>query len=107
MNDYKATIEYLILQGYFVVIFSNEDLNLNLENVYVLNTEEMAQKARSVGAGVSETAKKSIETIVREKPKIGRNEKVTIKNINTGETKVLKFKQAEILIKKGEWVISS
>ena len=73
----------------------------------VLNTEEMAQKARSVGAGVSETAKQSIETIVREKPKIGRNEKVTIKNINTGETKVLKFKQAEILIKKGEWVISS
>ena len=73
----------------------------------VLNTEEMAQKARSVGAGVSETAKQSVETIVREKPKIGRNEKVTIKNINTGETKVLKFKQAEILIKKGEWVISS
>ena len=73
----------------------------------VLNTEEMAQKARAVGAGVSETAKQSIETIVREKPKIGRNEKVTIKNINTGETKVLKFKQAEILIKKGEWVISS
>ena len=73
----------------------------------ILNTEEMAQKARAVGAGVSETTKQSIETIVREKPKIGRNEKVTIKNINTGETKVLKFKQAEILIKKGEWVISS
>ena len=72
----------------------------------VLNTEEMAQKARSVGAGASARTQ-SIETIVREKPKIGRNEKVTIKNINTGETKVLKFKQAEILIKKGEWVISS
>ena len=35
----------------------------------------MAQKARAVGAGVSETTKQSIETIVREKPKIGRNEK--------------------------------
>ena len=59
-----------------------------------------------VGAGII-GRNQSIETIVREKPKIGRNEKVTIKNINTGETKVLKFKQAEILIKKGEWVISS
>lgn len=44
LNDYMATIEYLILQGYFVVIFSNEDLNLNLENVYVLNTEDPHNK---------------------------------------------------------------
>ena len=73
----------------------------------VLNTEELAQKARSVGAGVSPSQRKTIETIVREKPKIGRNEKVTIKNIATGETKTLKYKQAELLIKKGEWVIST
>ena len=71
----------------------------------VLNTEEMAQKARSIGSTASEN--QSIETVVREKPKIGRNEKVIIKNISTGETKTLKFKQAEFLIKKGEWVISS
>ena len=73
----------------------------------VLNTEELAQKARSVGAGVSPSQRQTIETIVREKPKIGRNEKVTIKNIATGETKTLKYKQAELLIKKGEWVIST
>src|SRR6056300_1208603 len=73
----------------------------------VLNTEEMAQKARSVGAGVSPQQRQTIETIVREKPKIGRNEKVTVKNIATGETKTLKYKQAELLIKKGEWVISA
>ena len=45
------------------------------------------------------------ETIVREKPKIGRNERVTIKNIMSGESKTLKFKQAEPLIDKGEWVL--
>ena len=71
----------------------------------VLNTEEMAQKARSIGSAASKN--QNIETVVREKPKIGRNEKVIIKNISTGETKTLKFKQAEFLIKKGEWVISS
>ena len=45
------------------------------------------------------------ETIVRTERKIGRNEKVTIKNINTGESKSLKFKQAIPLIEKGSWVL--
>ena len=73
----------------------------------VLNTEELAQKARSVGAGASQSQRQNIETIVRDQPKIGRNEKVTIKNITTGETKIVKYKQAEILVRQGKWVISS
>ena len=36
-------------------------------------------------------------------PKIGRNDKVDIKNLQTGETKSLKFKQAEPLLKTGVW----
>jgi len=81
--------------------------NFNTSKDEVLNTEELAQRNRSVGAGVSQTGKKIIETIIREQPKIGRNEKVTIKNITTGETKSVKFKQAEPLLKLGKWVISS
>jgi len=46
-----------------------------------------------------------VETIVREVKKIGRNEKVNIKNVTTGETKTLKYKLAENFIKKGEWII--
>ena len=46
-----------------------------------------------------------VETIIRDQPKIGRNDKVFIKNIKTGESKQVKFKQAEPLIVKGEWVI--
>ena len=45
------------------------------------------------------------ETIVRECPKIGRNKRVSIKNIMTGENKTLKYKVAEPLIEKGEWVL--
>ena len=45
------------------------------------------------------------ETIVRTERKVGRNEKVTIKNIKTGESKSLKFKQALPLISNGTWVI--
>ncbi|MEN8124646.1 MAG: preprotein translocase subunit SecA [Bacteroidota bacterium] len=46
------------------------------------------------------------ETIVREERKIGRNERVTIKNIISGENKIVKYKQAIPLIQKGEWVIT-
>jgi preprotein translocase subunit SecA len=46
-----------------------------------------------------------VETIVREQPKIGRNERVTIKNVMSGEEKTVKYKQAIPLIKKGEWVL--
>ena len=45
------------------------------------------------------------ETIVRDKPKIGRNERVVIQNVKTGEEKTLKYKQAIPLLDKGEWVL--
>jgi preprotein translocase subunit SecA len=73
----------------------------------VLNTDEMAQRNRNVGAGAGGGQKNVVETIVRERPKIGRNEKVVIRNVSTGETKTIKFKQAEPLINKGEWVINN
>ena len=46
-----------------------------------------------------------VETIVREQPKIGRNEKVTIKNVMSGEEKEVKFKQAIPLLDSGNWVV--
>jgi len=45
------------------------------------------------------------ETIVRTERKIGRNERVTIKNVTTGANKEVKYKQAIPLINKGEWVL--
>jgi preprotein translocase subunit SecA len=46
-----------------------------------------------------------VETIVRSERKIGRNEKVQIKNVLSGQSKEVKYKQAIPLIQKGEWVI--
>ncbi len=46
-----------------------------------------------------------VETFRRTERKIGRNEIVTVKNINTGENKQMKYKKAIPLIEKGEWVI--
>jgi preprotein translocase subunit SecA len=45
------------------------------------------------------------ETIVRTERKIGRNERVTITNVTTGDKKEVKYKQAIPLIDKGEWVL--
>ncbi|UOB18009.1 preprotein translocase subunit SecA [Abyssalbus ytuae] len=70
----------------------------------VLNSDELAAQNRAVGQQTQRRPQVT-ETIVREKPKIGRNEKVTIKNIMSGENKTLKYKQAEPLISKGEWVL--
>ena len=70
----------------------------------VLNTDQRAAQNRSVGANAS-VQKQQIETIVRQKPKIGRNERVTIKHLVNGSSKTLKYKQAEPLVNKGEWII--
>ena len=72
---------------------------LNLSKADVQNTTEQA---------ISQSRQQQtepVETIVREQPKIGRNERVTIKNIMSGEEKEVKFKQAIPLIEKGEWVL--
>ncbi|MGB3591352.1 MAG: preprotein translocase subunit SecA [Nonlabens sp.] len=75
----------------------------------VLNSDEQAAQARAVGAGASRQAQRPqvTETITRDQPKIGRNDKVTIKNIMTGETKETKYKQALPLINKGEWALEN
>ena len=68
------------------------------------NSDEMAAQSRAVAQN-QQRRPQVTETIIREKPKIGRNERVTIKNVMSGESKVVKFKQAEPLIDKGEWVL--
>ena len=71
----------------------------------VLNTEEMAAQNRAAGANAGNQRPSVVETITRELPKIGRNDKVIIKHVTSGESKTVKFKQAEPLIKAGQWVL--
>tara|TARA_B100001094_G_scaffold28071_1_gene23507 strand:+ start:2356 stop:5718 length:3363 start_codon:yes stop_codon:yes gene_type:complete len=77
---------------------------LNLSKEEVLNSDELASINRNVGQNVS-SRNEQVETIVREVKKIGRNEKVTIKNITNGEQKTLKYKVAENHLKNGDWII--
>ena len=79
----------------------------NTSKDQVLNTEELASRRREISGNSNKRSETVTDTIVREVPKIGRNEKVEIKNISSGENKTLKFKQAKPLIDGGEWVMVS
>ncbi|HER40820.1 MAG TPA: preprotein translocase subunit SecA, partial [Salinimicrobium catena] len=67
------------------------------------NMDERAAQSRA--AGNTQRRPQVTETITRERPKIGRNDKVTIKNVMSGENKSMKFKQAIPLLDKGDWVL--
>lgn len=45
------------------------------------------------------------ETIVRDQPKINRNDTVTIKHVMSGKTEAMKYKKAESMLATGDWVI--
>lgn len=73
----------------------------------VLNMDERAAKARAAANNTGASQRHDpVETIIRDKPKIGRNDRVTIKNVMSGENKTMKFKQAEPLISNGDWVLT-
>ncbi|MBO3097466.1 preprotein translocase subunit SecA [Gelidibacter pelagius] len=80
---------------------SKEKLETNKEEIP--NLDERSSQSRAAG---NTQRQEVVETIVRDKPKIGRNDRVTIKHVLSGENKTLKYKQAEPLISKGDWVLT-
>ncbi|MFL0095941.1 preprotein translocase subunit SecA [Tenacibaculum maritimum] len=74
-----------------------EKLNLRKDDVQN-STQQAIQNSRQEEPEI-------VETIVREQPKIGRNERITIKNVMTGEEKEVKYKQAIPLLEQGTWVL--
>ena len=67
------------------------------------NMDERAAQNRAAG---NTQRQEVVETIVRDQPKIGRNDRVTIKHVMSGENKTVKYKQAEPLIAKAAWVLT-
>lgn len=69
-----------------------------------INSSESANKEASQA---SQQRPQVTETIVRETPKINRNDTVTVKHVMSGKTESMKFKKAESMIASGEWVLVS
>jgi len=82
---------------------SRKPLKVNTSKDEIPNTEELRQRNRAI---TNRQQNNPVETVVRTKPKVGRNDKVTIKNIKNGESKTLKYKHAEKLIESGDWLIT-
>jgi preprotein translocase subunit SecA len=84
------------------VVRQKEDYKTSKDEV--LNSDELAEKNREAG----QTQQRQVtETIVREMPKINRNDTVTIQNVASGQTQEMKYKKAESLIANGTWVLVS
>ena len=69
----------------------------------VLNSDDMA--ALNKEAGQMQQRPSVTETIVREMPKINRNDTVTIKHVMSGKTETMKYKKAESMLNTGEWIL--
>ena len=68
----------------------------------VPNSDTLAEQNREAG---QTQARQVTETIVRDQPKINRNDNVTVKHVMSGKTETMKYKKAESLLNSGEWVI--
>ncbi len=77
-----------------------EEYQTNKEEIP--NTNQARQEA--IQAGQTQQ-RKPVETIVRDTPKINRNDTVTIKHVISGKTEEMKYKKAESLLATGQWVI--
>ena len=72
---------------------------------YTTSKDEIVS-SESANREAGQTQQRQVtETIVRDQPKINRNDTVTIKQVATGKTETMKFKKAETLLATGEWII--
>ena len=79
-------------------------VKLNTSKEEIPNSDQLREQNRAI---TNRASNQQVETIVRTQPKVGRNDRVNIKNVNTGETKELKYKHAENLISSGEWIMTN
>jgi preprotein translocase subunit SecA len=81
-------------------IRQKEDYKLSKDEVP--NSDTLSAENREAG----QTQERQItETIVRDQPKINRNDTVKIQNVANGQIEEMKYKKAEVLINNGTWVL--
>ena len=74
------------------------------ENYKTSKDEIVSSESANHEAGQTQQ-RQVTETIVRDQPKINRNDTVTIQNVANGQTQEMKYKKAESLIANGTWVL--
>uniref|UniRef100_A0A2B4RLQ7 Protein translocase subunit SecA n=2 Tax=Eukaryota TaxID=2759 RepID=A0A2B4RLQ7_STYPI len=100
-----AHIHQEVISFLFKGILPEENNNANISKAQRRSQQKLQLQKdnfEEMMAGGAEN--KPVETIVRDKPKVGRNEIVTIQNMLSGETKTLKYKKALPLTQNEQWV---
>jgi preprotein translocase subunit SecA len=80
-----------------------KSVKLNTSKEEIPNSDQLREQNRVI---TNRSSHQQVETIVRTQPKVGRNDRVNIKNVKTGDIKELKYKHAENLISSGEWIMT-
>ena len=66
------------------------------------NSDTLAEQNREAG---QMQQRQVTETVVRDQPKINRNDTVKVQNVANGQIEEMKYKKAELLINAGTWVL--
>lgn len=74
------------------------------ESKDTVDSDDLAQANREAGNQAQQRPAVT-ETIVRDQPKINRNDNVTIKNVLSGKSETMKYKKAEALLASGQYVL--
>ena len=84
------------------VVRPKEKLTISKDEIP--NTDQAAAVNQEAG----QTQRPQVtEKIVRDQPKINRNDNVTVKHVLSGKTETMKFKKAEALLASGEYVLAN
>jgi preprotein translocase subunit SecA len=82
-----------------------EAKQLKVKENYKTSKDEIVN-SESANREAGQTQERQVtETIIRDQPKINRNDTVTIQNVANGQTQEMKYKKAESLIANGTWVL--
>ncbi|WP_185859283.1 preprotein translocase subunit SecA [Blattabacterium cuenoti] len=94
-----------------LIVYKQNAFNLFQERVYDINKKIVSflLKSTIIRGDILCIPKNNIKMdfLMKNKSgkKLGRNNRINIRHLITGETKNIKFKQAEFFLEQGEWVI--
>ncbi|WP_185858257.1 preprotein translocase subunit SecA [Blattabacterium cuenoti] len=94
-----------------LIVYKQNAFNLFQERIYDINKRIISFLLKSIimrGDILFFPKKKNnfkTNLLMKDRKKLGRNNRINIRHLITGEKKNIKFKQIEFFLEKGEWVI--
>ncbi|WP_185873277.1 preprotein translocase subunit SecA [Blattabacterium cuenoti] len=83
-----------------LIVYKQNAFNLFQDRIYDINKKILSFLFKS------NLLINSLSSIFEnDKNKLGRNNRINIRNIDTGEMKIIKFKQYDFFLKQGKWII--